>query len=116
MEHDRPTGLFRDQRGLPKLRPALLGFRCVIVDILALVDDLIGQVPGIVPHAPDERGAASRLPGQAEEIHARLRRDATLMSRPAVFVEDIERYPAVVSDESRRPDDRGDSRFRQIER
>ena len=114
-QHDQEAaGLFRDQRGLPQLRPACM--RCeVIVDVLALGGDLISQIPGIVPHAPDERGATSRLPGQAEEIQARLRRDATLMSRPAVLVENIKLYPAVVSNKSRRPDDGGDSRLRQIE-
>jgi hypothetical protein len=94
----------------------LLALCEVIVDIHSLDGDLIGQVLGIVPHAPDERGATSRLPGQAKEIQARLRRDATLMSRPAVLVENIELYPAVVRSKSRRPDDGGDSRFRQIER
>ena len=44
----------------------------------ALDRDLVGHESGVVPDAPNEGRPSSALPGQAEEIHARLRRDAAL--------------------------------------
>ena len=44
----------------------------------ALDRNLVGHESGVVPNAPDEGGPPPALPRQAEEIYARLRREAVL--------------------------------------
>src|ERR1700716_3811381 len=95
-------GLFED--ALNSLGLAF-GGRCV-GHVAALLGDVVRDVLSVVPDAPDERGSAPRLPGQAKEIHARLGRHAPLMPGPAFPVNGIHLQPSVVSAIARRPNDR----------
>ncbi len=88
----------------------------VIGHVVALDLDLVGEEPRIVPDAPDEARTAARLPGEAEEIHARLRRHAALVPGLALVVEGIDLQPAVVEGEARRPDDGRDACLGDVER
>ena len=57
--------------------------------ILALNGDLVGNIFGIVPDAPDKGGPAPRQPRQAEKIDPRLRRHAAVMLRPLRVIEGV---------------------------
>ena len=58
--------------------------------LVLLSRNALGEIGRIVPDAPDESGAASRQPGQAEEIKTGHVRDAALVRRPAALVEGID--------------------------
>lgn len=72
-----------------------------------MLHDVIGNVPGVMPDAPDERRASSRQPGQADEIQARFAGNAALMPRLAVGPEGVDLQPAVVHRIAGGPDDAG---------
>src|SRR5262245_13385312 len=88
----------------------------VIRHVIALDGDLVCEILRIVPYAPNEAGASPRQPGQAEEVYARLGRDAALMLRPTIFVESVDLQPAVIRSKTCRPDGRRNSSISQIER
>ncbi len=77
--------------------------------------DPIRQEFGVVPHAPDEARTPASLPGEPQEIDARLDRHAALMLWLTAGVEDVELEPAVIDGISGRPDDRRDAGFRQVQ-
>ena len=105
----------RDARGRTAMvrrvrrRRHLLAARVPAVgQVAALRRDVVGQVLGVVPDAPDEARPAPRQPGQPEEVDAGLGRHAAPVPRPAALVEGVDLQPAVVDGEAGRPDDRGD--------
>ncbi|SUC74120.1 Uncharacterised protein [Pseudomonas aeruginosa] len=76
-----------------------------VCEVLALDGDVVGDMARVVPDAPDERGAAPRQPGQADEIHAGFAGHTTLVARLAVAVEGIDLQPAEVDGIAGGPDD-----------
>src|ERR1700692_3397660 len=86
-----------------------------VSEIFALRDDMVGDVPGVVPDAPDERGTTARQPRQTEEIDAGLLRHASLMFRLALFVEGIDLQPTEIHRIAGCPDDRGHAGLCQVE-
>src|SRR5207253_5407280 len=84
-------------------------------EVFTLRGDMVSHMLGVVPNAPDERGATTRLPRQAQEIHARLARNAPLMLRLTVGVEGVDLQPAVINGKTGCPDDRCHASLGQVE-
>src|SRR5439155_6987679 len=59
---------------------------------------------GIVLHPADQRGAASVLPGEAQDVEPRDIGDAAAVTQAAVLVEDRQLDPGVVGAVPGRPD------------
>src|ERR1700738_3186102 len=91
------------------------GCRFVIHDIVTLDGDLVREILGVVPDAPDETRSSPRLPGQPQKINPWLCRDAALMPGPALLVEGVHVEPAVVCCEAGRPDNGRNARAGEVE-
>src|SRR3984957_20722659 len=88
--------------------------RIAIRKIFVLRGDMVRNMFGIVPNAPDETGATTRQPRQTQKIDARFGRNAALMPRLTLCIQSVDIQPTVVNGIARCPYDRGDTRRGQI--